>query len=123
MPEKTFSIREVAIATGVSAYTLRYYERVGLLGNVARSNSGHRSFSQADCDWVVFLSRLRLTGMPIRTMQKYAVLRAQGDESAKARRELLEAHRTTICQQLQQLQSNLSLIDRKIELYRNIEES
>lgn len=123
MPEKTFSIREVARVTGVSAYTLRYYERVGLLGSVARSASGHRSFSQADCEWVVFLAKLRLTGMPIRTMQKYAALREQGDESVATRRELLEAHRRTICQQLDELQRNLAIIDYKIERYRQTEES
>ncbi|MDQ1416765.1 MAG: hypothetical protein QOF81_2378 [Acidimicrobiaceae bacterium] len=48
--ERTYTIAEVAERTDVTAHTLRYYERIGLL-DVARHNSGQ----------VVFITRLRLT--------------------------------------------------------------
>lgn len=62
------SISQMAEACGLSAHTLRYYERVGLLRAIARATSGHRCFSSSDLAWVAFLMRLRATGMPIRAM-------------------------------------------------------
>jgi len=71
--EPTFTIAEVAERTGVSAHTLRYYERIGLL-DVGRHASGHRRFSGRDVDRVVFIGRLRATAMPIPDIQRYFAL-------------------------------------------------
>jgi DNA-binding transcriptional MerR regulator len=65
-----FTIAEVAEETGVSAHTLRYYERIGLL-DVGRQPSGHRGYVQADVDRAMFITRLRATAMPIREIQRY----------------------------------------------------
>lgn len=114
-----FTISEAAADAGVSAHTLRYYERVGLLPRIDRhSSSGHRLYSRQDIDWVVFLTRLRATGMPIRRMREYAELQRRGPGTEAARLALLEAHRDTVRRRLDEIQGNLSLIEIKISFYR-----
>ncbi|MEM8535189.1 MAG: MerR family transcriptional regulator, partial [Chloroflexota bacterium] len=73
--EQELTIQQVAAATGLSSYTLRYYERIGLLDPVGRATSGHRRYTTHDIEWIAFLNRLRAIGMPIRQMQEYAELR------------------------------------------------
>ncbi len=65
------NIREFAEHTGLTAHTLRYYERVGLMGSVGREANGHRVYGPQDSQWVTFLHHLRETGMSIREMQRY----------------------------------------------------
>jgi len=90
--EPTFTIAEVADKTGVSAHALRYYERIGLL-DVGRQASGHRRFSEADVDRVVFICRLRATAMPIREIQRYFALVAEGSSTEGDRLALLHEGR------------------------------
>ncbi|MBE9080229.1 MerR family transcriptional regulator [Romeria aff. gracilis LEGE 07310] len=116
------TIQQVAQETGLSVHTLRYYERCGLIAAVERATNGHRRYSVADIRWIEFLTRLRLTGMPIRQMQQYAMLVRQYPETAyDERRQLLEAHRQTVLEQIQQLQENLVAIDWKIQHYSELE--
>jgi 4-carboxymuconolactone decarboxylase len=77
------TIAEVAAVSGLSAQTLRYYERIGLLDPAARVHGGQRRYSAIDLAWLAFLQRLRATGMPIRDMQRFAKLRRQGDETSR----------------------------------------
>src|SRR5260370_41253302 len=90
------SIQQGAAGTGLSAHTLRYYERVGLLDGVGRAESGHRRYAATDLAWLDLLMRLRATGMPIRQMQEFASLRRRGPETARERRRLLVAHRQAL---------------------------
>ena len=115
------AIQQVAEETGVSQHTLRYYERIGLILDVARAPNGHRRYTAADLEWIAFLKQLKATGMPLVQMQKFAELRRQGDGTAKQRREMLEAHRKTIRQQMQILNDCLAVIDDKIERHRQTE--
>jgi DNA-binding transcriptional MerR regulator len=85
------SISEAAQATGLSTHTLRYYERAGLmLDPITRAASTHRRFSDAEIDWVVFLTKLRSTGMPIRMVRRYAELVRVGTGNEAERLQLLE---------------------------------
>jgi DNA-binding transcriptional MerR regulator len=114
------SISDAAQATGLSPHTLRYYERVGLmLGPVTRASSSHRRYSDREVDWVLFLTKLRSTGMPIRTMREYAALVRAGRGNEAARLALLEAHRRTVQAQLDESARNLRAIDIKISLYQD----
>jgi DNA-binding transcriptional MerR regulator len=115
---ETLSISDAALATGVSPHTLRYYERAGLIDPVGRAGSTHRRYTGAEIEWVVFLTKLRSTGMPIRRMREYADLVRRGDGNEDARLALLEAHRTTVRAQLEEAARNLEAIDRKIEIYK-----
>jgi DNA-binding transcriptional MerR regulator len=112
------TVAEAAQAAGVSAHTLRYYERAGLLAPIERNGSGHRRFSSEDVAWVVVCTKLRATGMPIRMIREYASLVHEGEGNEEARLALLEAHRAHVLEQLAEVQRNLELIDFKIDLYR-----
>lgn len=117
------TIQEVAEQTGLSVHTLRYYERIGLLNPVNRATNGHRRYSEDDISRIRFFTRLRATGMPIRQMQEYAALVRQGDNSTVARLTLLQAHRKAVEAQICELQQDLTLIDKKIELYKEKHEN
>jgi DNA-binding transcriptional MerR regulator len=114
----TLTISDAARASGVTAHTLRYYERVGLLDPVDRAASGHRRYAEEDLARIQFLTKLRSTGMPIRKLREYAELMRLGDGTHHARMALLEAHRDVVRGRLEEIARNLELIDRKIDYYR-----
>jgi DNA-binding transcriptional MerR regulator len=116
--EPELTVAEAAREAGVSAHTLRYYERAGLLEPVERNGAGHRRFTGEDIAWVVMITRLRATGMPIRRIREYAELVWAGDGNERERLAIMEAHREQVLQQLAEIQRNLELIDFKIDLYR-----
>jgi DNA-binding transcriptional MerR regulator len=115
------TIHEAAEHTGLSAHTLRYYERIGLLDPPARAGSGHRRYTERDLDWLVFLTRLRATGMPISGMLRYAELVRQGPRTAPERLALLKEHREAVAAQMARLQGDLDVIDYKITSYEQME--
>ena len=116
--EMTYSIAEAAGRMGLTADTLRYYERDGLLvENPGRAPSGHRRYTENDLGWITMITRLRATGMPIRTVRAYAALCRQGDGNELARLDLLYAHRDQVLAQLAQVTDHLGAINRKIGLY------
>jgi|SRR5579884_2732846 DNA-binding transcriptional MerR regulator len=112
------TIAEAAAMSGVSAHTLRYYERAGLIG-VDRAASGHRRYSEDDLAWIHTLQCLRATGMPIRDIRRYAELVRSGDQNLEARLELLEQHRAAVLAQLDEVRGHLAFIDRKITTYKD----
>src|SRR5512147_169738 len=114
------TIQEVAQATGLSAHTLRYYERVGLIHPIDREQNSHRRYTQDDVGWINFLTKLRATGMSIRDMQRYAALQRQGDETLPERVEMLRALRDTVEAHMDELNEHLKLIYYKIEIYQKI---
>lgn len=119
--ETSLTIAEVARRTGLTAYTLRYYERIGLIAAVSRAPGGQRRYASADMDWLAFLLRLRETGMPIQGMQAFARFRSQGDASVSERREMLEAHLAEVQARVQALQQSMQALSLKIDHYRAIE--
>jgi DNA-binding transcriptional MerR regulator len=115
---EALSISEAAIATGLTAHTLRYYERAGLmLDRVERAASTHRRYTDRDITWVQLLTKLRATGMPIRMIREYAELVRAGEGNERERLALLVAHREGVLTQLEEIRSNLAAIDHKIEIY------
>jgi DNA-binding transcriptional MerR regulator len=115
--EAGLTIADAARASGVSAYTLRYYESAGLIDDVGRADSGHRRYSEEDLAWIEVLQCLRATGMPIRAMRRYAELVRAGDGNEAERLALLEEHRSAVRAQLAQVRRHLAFIDRKITIY------
>jgi DNA-binding transcriptional MerR regulator len=112
------SISEAAERTGLSAHTLRYWERAGLLEPVGRNGSGHRRYAEDDLERIKFLTKLRATGMPIRQVRRYAELLTRGEDTNEERLQLLETHRRAVLAQLEETAGHLELIDWKINLYR-----
>lgn len=113
-----YSIGEFSNITGLSIYTLRYYESENLLAPARRDN-GRRVYSENDIAWVAFILRLKETNMPIKEIQRYATLRAQGDTTMEARRDLLTQHRTELCASICKLRNHLQKLDEKILFYDN----
>jgi DNA-binding transcriptional MerR regulator len=116
-PTGTLSISDAGAATGLSPHTLRYYERTGLIEPVGRADSTHRRYTEAEIEWVVFLTKLRSTGMPIRRMRDYAALVRAGSGNERERMALLEEHRDAVRLQLEQAAHHLRAIESKIEIY------
>jgi DNA-binding transcriptional MerR regulator len=113
------SIAEAARRTGVSVHTLRYYERAGLVvTQVDRTAGGRRRYHKLDLDWITVCTRLRATGMPIKTIRRYAELVSAGPGNEQERLALLEDHRADVTAKLAELQESLKLIDHKIDVYR-----
>ena len=113
------SIAEAARRTGVSVHTLRYYERAGLVvTTVERTGGGRRRYRQQDLDWITMCTKLRATGMPIKTIRRYAQLVSAGRGNEQERLALMEAHRAGVTAKIAELRENLKLIDRKIDVYR-----
>ncbi len=115
--QTSLTIAGAARATGVSAHTLRYYERAGLINGVDRADSGHRRYDDADLAWIEVLQRLRATGMPIRRIRRYAELVRAGEGNEDERLELLQEHREAVRATLAEVQRHLAFIDKKIAIY------
>ncbi|MBR1168675.1 MerR family transcriptional regulator [Bradyrhizobium liaoningense] len=115
-------IGDLAKRTGLSAHTLRYYERIGLLPYADRDRSGQRDFDASILTWITFIGRLKTTGMPIRDMLRYAALRDEGEATGAARRQMLEIHRERVRTQLAELRECLLVLDTKIAGYASDEQ-
>lgn len=109
----------MSAATGVTAHTLRYYERVELIRPVARNSGNQRRYSAADVEWVTFLLRLRETGMPIAQMREYATLRELGPVTTEPRLRLLEVHQAALREQIARLRAHEKALTAKIATYRD----
>ena len=121
--ESHLSINEVANRTGLTAYTLRYYERIGLIATVNRATGGQRRYLASDLAWIEFLLRLRTTHMPIGKMQSFATLRGAGDSTVPQRRQMMEEHLQDVLAEIEAMQQSAASLHAKIEYYRSLEQS
>lgn len=110
-------IGELAKRSGLTAHTIRYYERIGLLPFAVRDQSSQRDYDASILVWIEFLGRLKSTGMPIREMLRYAALRNRGAATETERGELLEQHRERVRTHVAELQACLLVLDTKIAGY------
>jgi DNA-binding transcriptional MerR regulator len=110
-------IGELAQRSGLTAHTIRYYERIGLLPYADRDRSRQRDYDSSILSWIEFVGRLKTTGMPIREMLGYAALRDRGAATRSERRELLERHREKVRTHVAALQACLLVLDSKIAGY------
>ncbi len=116
----TYTIKQAAEKMNVTAHTLRYYDKEGLLPFVSRDKSGNRVFTEGDLEWLGLISCLKNTGMPIKQIGTYIQWCTEGDTSLGERRQMLIEHRKAILRQLEELNHNLEAINRKIEYYNKL---
>lgn len=121
--ESHLTIDDVAKRTGLTAHTLRYYERIGLIAPVGRAAGGQRRYAASDLAWIEFLLRLRTTQMPIGKMQAFATLRAAGDGTVAERRQLLEGHLEAVLANIEAMTHAANALHEKIEHYRSLEQT
>ena len=112
------TIGEFSVITGISTYTLRYYEKKGLL-RVSRDNAQRRDYSEDDIEWVKFIKRLKDTGMLLRDIKHYSDLRYQGDDTMTERMDLLIQHRKSVVEEKRKWEEYLRNLDVKIGIYQD----
>src|SRR5215213_6792528 len=120
MNDNTLTIQQVAQATNLSEYTLRYYERIGLIHPINRAENKHRRYSVDDIGWIDFLMKLKATGMTIQQMQQYATLQREGDISLPERVEMLKVLREQVETHMDELREHMKLLNFKIDVYEDI---
>ncbi len=117
MTTQFISISELSKLSGVSNYTLRYYEKAGVLAPAMRAANGHRRYLGSDLAWLAFVLKLKATGMPLADIRRYAELRSQGDMTLPDRLAMLELHRGRLVVNIRELSQNLLALDDKIGVY------
>jgi DNA-binding transcriptional MerR regulator len=112
-----YTIKQVAEKMNLTVYTLRYYEKEGLLPFVQRDRTGNRAFDENDLEWLSVICCLKNTGMPIRQIKQYICWCLEGDETRESRKQMLIEHRRDVLKQIKELKYNLEKIDYKISHY------
>lgn len=111
------TIAEASKKYDISADTLRYYERIGLIPPVPRTKSGIRDYDEASCGWIQLMKCMRKAGVQIEALIEYVALYQQGEETARARKAILEEQREQLRMRLEEIQESLHLLDKKIQHY------
>ncbi|HHU64663.1 MerR family transcriptional regulator [Streptococcus equinus] len=114
------NIKKVSEQTGLSADTIRYYERIGLLPRVRRNKSGIRDFSEQDIATLEFIRCFRRAGMSVESLIEYMNLVEQGEGTEEARMHLLQEQRDKLDARIDELLATRNRMDYKIKNYQNI---
>ena len=114
------TIAEVSQKYGISADTLRYYERIGLLPPVPRNKSGIRDYDEASCGWIELMKCMRAAGVQIEALIEYVALFQQGDSTINARKEILMEQRDQLMERMADMQQSLDRLNHKIERYEQV---
>lgn len=112
-----YSIGKVAEAVGLTTYTLRYYEKEGLLPPIQRNEKGIRVFNEDDIYWIDFINCMRETGMPLQEIKYIVDLSLEGEHTILERKKLLKEHKKKVENQMKELQKYIEKIDKKLEWY------
>lgn len=113
-------ISEMSEQSGLSVDTLRYYEKIGLLPPVNRTDSGIRDYSEPDVKRIDFIKCMRTAGLPIEVLLEYFALVEQGDETIEARKAILQEQRAQLVAKMAEMQETLDLLNHKIQMYENV---
>ena len=112
-------IAEVSERYAISADTLRYYERIGLILPVQRNVSGIRDYCELDLRRVEFIKCMRSAGLPVEVLIEYIALVQLGDKTIEARKEILIEQRDLLANRMKEMQKTLDLLNHKIGMYEN----
>ncbi|MFT5700997.1 MAG: DNA-binding transcriptional MerR regulator [Desulforhopalus sp.] len=111
------NISEFSQHTGISAHTIRYYEKAGIIRNINRNASGHRNFTKDDLIWADFIHRLKETGMSLANIKEYADMREEGSITSESRMKLLQKHVEILEDKIETHSLHLKKLHEKIKLY------
>jgi len=113
------TITEVSREFGLSADTLRYYERIGLIPPVPRTKGGVRNYDKESCRWIELMKCMRGAGVQIEALIAYVALFQQGESTFEARKQLLIEQRDQLIARMEEMRSSLERLNQKIERYEN----
>ena len=111
------TIAEVSRTYDISADTLRYYERIGLIPPVPRTSGGIRDYDEESCGWIELMKCMRRAGVQVEALIEYVNLFQQGDATLEARKALLIEQRDQLAARMQEMQASLDRLNLKIERY------
>ena len=111
------TIAEVSKKYELTQDTLRYYEKIGLIPSIQRKSSGIRNYSEEDCKWIEFIKCMRSAGLSIEFLSEYVRLFKEGDTTLEKRRTLLIEQRRLLRDKMEEMQTTLDRLDRKVERY------
>ncbi|MGL4738614.1 MAG: MerR family transcriptional regulator [Cellulosilyticaceae bacterium] len=111
------TIGKVAERVGLSAHTLRYYEKEGLLPHVKKNEQGIRSYEEDDIIWIELIKCLKETGMSIGEIQQIVTLSLAGEGTIPERKTILENHKVKLQEQMAALHRSIAKIDKKLDWY------
>ncbi|WP_037291493.1 MerR family transcriptional regulator [Saccharibacillus sacchari] len=114
---KTYSIGEAAKALNLTPYTLRYYDKEGLLPRIERTSGGIRSFKESDLEALKIIECLKKTGMPIKEIKTFIDWCSDGDNSLQQRYDMFQERKAVVQAQMQELLNTMSVIEHKCEYY------
>lgn len=114
------TIAEVSRKYEISADTLRYYERIGLIPPVPRNKSGIRNYDEASCQWIELMICMRKAGVQIEALVEYVELFQQGDATIDARKEILIEQRERLAAKMNEMQASLDRLNQKINGYEKV---
>jgi DNA-binding transcriptional MerR regulator len=112
-----YTIKKVAEKFDLTEYAIRYYEKEGLLPNIARDEHGIRNFSEDDIEWIKLICCLRNTGMAISNIKNFVTLCMEGDGTLELRREIILAQKKITEQKIKEMNNNLEMINWKLNHY------
>ena len=112
-----YSIQEVSKKTGLTAHTLRYYEKEGLLSGVERTQGGFRQYTDEDLERLGLICCLKNTGMSIQEIARFVQLTHEGDHTLEERVELLRAHRERVLERMAEMQKHLDKVTWKLNFF------
>ena len=111
------TIAEVSRKYDISADSLRYYERIGLIPPVPRTRGGLRDYGEESCGWSQLMKCMRAAGVQIEALIEYVDLFQQGDATLDARKALLVEQRDQLVSRMAEMQASLDLLNQKIDRY------
>ena len=114
---KYYRIGKISEMTGLSKDTLRYYEKIGLIKQLEKDDSGRKKYSEHDVEWIEFLKRLKTTKMSLKEMGQYADLRYMGDATSAERKKMLEDQLLHIEIEIEKLIDTKQVLIEKIKNY------
>ncbi|MDU2063630.1 MAG: MerR family transcriptional regulator [Sporomusaceae bacterium] len=112
-----YTIKEAAEKLELTAYTLRYYEKAGLLPDLHRNAQGNRVFTEKDLEWLTLIRCLRSTGMPVQEIKRYVELYRQGDATTEVRRQIIVDHKEAVEEKISHMNTCLIRIKQKLAYY------
>ncbi|MFG6147435.1 MerR family transcriptional regulator [Halobacillus sp. B23F22_1] len=114
---KTYSISEVGKELNLTVYTLRYYDKEGLLPFVERTENGRRMFKETDIEALKVIECLKSTGMPIKEIKSFIDWCGDGDDTLQQRYNMFMERKATVEAQLAELNKTMELINHKCWYY------
>lgn len=114
---KTYSISEVAKELNLTVYTLRYYDKEGLMPFIERKASGVRMFNEADIGALKIIECLKSTGMPIKEIKLFIDWCTEGDSTLQKRYDMFMERKAAAEAQIEELRKTMALIEHKCTYY------